>query len=438
MRFLRGLAGMLLWLEPLLLGLIGLAMWYPTPTRSDWLWTLLLLVPVYLARYFLRGRFFTRTPLDLLFLTFLLLGVFNVYAAPHSRGLMMLARALFGMACAYALVERARVGKSMRGPLLALTLLALLVGVLALGSTQWSSKAQALQGIIDVLPRITGFPGAEGGFNSNEIAGVLAWLTPLMIGLALYRWHSGGQRWAVTLAALLLVPALLLGQSRSALAGVLFSLIFVIGLIVPAGRWRWGSWALLALAMMLQVGVMLNHLTDNQAQVAEAQDSGEEVQSNLEISSGIRLEIWQAAIQLTRDYPLTGVGMGMFRYEFARAAYPIPSMAGTILAHAHNEYLQMAVDMGLPGLAVFIWFYIFAGYMALQIWRQGDAQARAVAVAVAGGLLAHAIYGLADAITLWDRFTFVFWLMLGLLAAQYWLVTQTDPMPDEAQSMDIA
>ena len=46
---------------------------------------------------------------------------------------------------------------------------------------------------------------------------------------------------------------------------------------------------------------------------------------------------------------------------------------------------------------------------------------QAVAVS-AGGLLAHAVYGMADAITLWDRFAFVFWIMLGLLAAQYWLV----------------
>ena len=63
----RGLARALLWLEPLLLGLIVLAFWYPTPTRTDWLWTLLLLVPVYLARLYIHHRLVTRTLLDLFF-----------------------------------------------------------------------------------------------------------------------------------------------------------------------------------------------------------------------------------------------------------------------------------------------------------------------------------------------------------------------------------
>ena len=47
---------------------------------------------------------------------------------------------------------------------------------------------------------------------------------------------------------------------------------------------------------------------------------------------------------------------------------------------------------------------------------------RAVAVAVAAGLLAHMVYGMGDAITLWDRFAFGYWWMIGLAAAQYVLV----------------
>ena len=60
--------------------------------------------------------------------------------------------------------------------------------------------------------------------------------------------------------------------------------------------------------------------------------------------------------------------------------------------------------------------------MLVQSWRKGDSQARILAVAVAGGLLAHAVYGLGDAITLWDRLAFIFWWLLGLAGAQYILV----------------
>ena len=104
----KALARGALWFEPLVLALMVLAFWYPTPARTDWLWLLWLLVPILGARVLLRGRVLTRTPLDGWFAAFLILGVINVYAAPYTRGLMMLARPLLGMVLYYAMVESAR------------------------------------------------------------------------------------------------------------------------------------------------------------------------------------------------------------------------------------------------------------------------------------------------------------------------------------------
>ena len=63
----------------------------------------------------------------------------------------------------------------------------------------------------------------------------MAWLIPLMAGLALYRWQQKERRWAVTLAFVLLFISLFLGQSRAALLGVFISLFIVIWLILPRG-----------------------------------------------------------------------------------------------------------------------------------------------------------------------------------------------------------
>ncbi|MFN8448192.1 MAG: hypothetical protein U0521_06290 [Anaerolineae bacterium] len=47
------------------------------------------------------------------------------------------------------------------------------------------------------------------------------------------------------------------------------------------------------------------------------------------------------------------------------------------------------------------------------------------------GLLAHAIFGLADAITLFDRFTWAYWLMVGLVCSAYVLSRRGQtPTPD--------
>jgi hypothetical protein len=106
MRLTITLARGILWFEPLILIVIALAFWYPTPTRTDWLWLLWLLLPILIARYLIYRRFITRTPVDRVFMVFLVLGVINVAAAPYTRGLMMLARPLLGIALYYALVER--------------------------------------------------------------------------------------------------------------------------------------------------------------------------------------------------------------------------------------------------------------------------------------------------------------------------------------------
>jgi hypothetical protein len=46
-------------------------------------------------------------------------------------------------------------------------------------------------------------------------------------------------------------------------------------------------------------------------------------------------------------------------------------------------------------------------------------------VAVGASILAHSGFGIGDAITLWDRFYFVFWMMLGVGMASYHLRAKT-------------
>jgi O-antigen ligase len=135
-----------------------------------------------------------------------------------------------------------------------------------------------------------------------------------------------------------------------------------------------------------------------------------------------RFAIWDSALEIVLDHPLTGVGMNRFRYGPVRDDYPIEKYPQLFAPHAHNEFVQVATDLGLPGLLVYTGWTIVAAAMLWVCWRDGDQQARVVTVAIGGGLLAHTIYGMGDAIPLWDRFCFIYWLMLGLVAAQYYHV----------------
>ncbi len=374
------------------------------------MWLLALLVPVLAARWLVHGRLVTRTPLDGWFAAFLVLAVVNMAAAPYTRGWIMLSRPLFGLALYYSFVEHARLRRDLSHPIQATTWLALLVGFLSLTATLWNNKSVALYPFLDALPTIQRFPGAEGGFNANEIAGAAAWLQPLMAGIALYQWRAHQRDAKALIAFILLTAGLFLGQSRLALLGVGLAMAFLAFAALPAGWWRGLAVALLALA----VGLEFRVVTYTPATAIENGLSERDEQSLVG-----RQDIWQSALAIIQNYPLTGVGMSMFRDGRVRDRYPAPGYPGRILPHAHNEWLQVGADLGLPGLVVYAGWHLTAGYMLFRSWRRGD---RTLAAAMFAGLFAHAVFGLADAITLWDRFSFVYWWLLALVGAQFMLL----------------
>jgi O-antigen ligase len=142
-------------------------------------------------------------------------------------------------------------------------------------------------------------------------------------------------------------------------------------------------------------------------------------------SLSVRFDIWASALAITRAYPLTGVGANMYRDGRVRALFPVPTFSNGMPPHAHNAWLQMSADMGLPGLAIYIGIQITLAFMLVRTWQRGDKGLKAIALGVGGGLLAHTIYSVGDAIPLWDRLAFVYWLLAGLAGASYSLITET-------------
>ncbi len=426
----RQAARTFLLIEPLFVAAIVYSYWFADANRTL---TLLLLIPILLARWLAYGRLFTLLPITVLALLFIGFGVLTQYVSPSPYhwapglisvpalglnvslgwGWIFLGCPVMGLALLIFFVEHARTRGSMDGVLLASAVLALLVAALALGATQWNEKSTQLAFITRLLPRIKWFPGAQGGFNANEIAGALAWLTPLMAGLAFYRGRWPLVRIAAAVGFWLLLLALFLGQSRLAIIGVVVALAGIIFLVIPPGRRRALALVGLVLLIVAEVAVVKNVFNAGQAQRLEDRD---------EVSTFGRLDIWRSALNIVHDYPLTGVGINLFRAAPVRNRYPAPAYDKAVLPHAHNEFLQVATDLGIPGAILFTAWYGFTALMLIEVWRRGDRSARAVAAAVGAGLLAHAVFGMGDAVALWDRFTFVFWWLFGVGAAQYALV----------------
>ncbi len=74
----------------------------------------------------------------------------------------------------------------------------------------------------------------------------------------------------------------------------------------------------------------------------------------------IRIPTWITTAKLIADHPFTGVGPGSYRREHtpyrARSEYHRRRVAADITGHPHNEFLNVAATIGLPGSVIWLTF----------------------------------------------------------------------------------
>ncbi|MCU0521986.1 MAG: O-antigen ligase family protein, partial [Anaerolineae bacterium] len=128
---------------------------------------------------------------------------------------------------------------------------------------------------------------------------------------------------------------------------------------------------------------------------------------------GFRVEVWRWALVAISDFAFTGCGLGAFR-EVGRLLYPLAIAPTYDYAHAHNIFLQVALDTGIPGLVAYL---ALLGISLGILWRAAwaDPDLRSLAVGLLGGLAALHIYGLTDALAPGAKPGLVFWTILGLV-----------------------
>lgn len=273
----------------------------------------------------------------------------------------------------------------------------------------WIGKASRFTHITSSFPQWDGFGLWAGGFNANEWSGAAVWVFPTLLFATLSSALPRSVRFAIGMLSVGLGFLLVLAQSLSALLGAGGAI--VLGMALLGRQTPKVSRTLMLLAgVALLIGNMAILVAPRQSADLLAEFSGRPNITSLEH----RAVIWQRAQSMLSDHPLTGVGIAMYRQ--LRDVYPTPGFEHALLPHPHNEALQFATDLGIPGLLIYAWFAITAGQCALHVIRHGTSAERALAIALVTGLFGHAIYALTDAIPIWDRFAFMGWWWLGLLS----------------------
>lgn len=348
-----------------------------------------------------------------------------------------------------------RVGRSTSGWWVCLAVFGLTgLGIATLGllGTNWfGSKLVVLNKITAQLPNVIKMAGlGEGSFHPNQVAGALSWVLPLGLALSvgvlqpeILRQPAAkaqndkgrrrlGWRLALWLGTLFMAGVVVLTQSRSVYLGLTVTL-FLMFIMALSGRWRWAGVGLLIIGGLVLGGALAR------LDLAAMQDwlvgSGLTSENALSLNSFEgRLELWSRAFYGLQDFPFTGMGMNTFQ-EIVHVLYPLFLVAPDVdIGHAHNEFLQAGLDLGIPGMVAFISLNLGAFWMLGRVWRNWNADfgmlnsetrvdwqyrrtGKMLVLGLGGGLLAHLLYGLANAAPLGAKVGILFWMLLALIAS---------------------
>lgn len=417
-RWLHKIAAILPWLEPLILFMAAPLLLFPT-ARPRWTAVMLaVLAAFYLLRWIARREPWPSTPFNgALLLLALVIPVAVWASALPALTLPKLTGLILGLGAYRAIAFSVHDRRSFLRGVAALALAGLAIWAVGFLGAGWGTKFAWFGPIVSRLPRaLTVLPSApDSGINPNQLAGALVLFLPLAAAGVVGWWRE--RRWwlaLLSLAALgLAFGTLALTQSRSGWLGAAAGLLALVMLAGLASRQRRLQVLALALplALILAFGAFFALNPDIVARFFDT-PSG----TAGEIAFSGRPEIWSRALYAIQDFPFTGAGLGAFR-RVVNLLYPLFTISpDTDIAHAHNMFLQVAVDVGLPGLIAYLALLELAGVVAWGAARRSSGVVCALGVGLFAGLIALHVYGLADALALGSKPGLVFWMVLGLIA----------------------
>jgi O-antigen ligase len=183
--------------------------------------------------------------------------------------------------------------------------------------------------------------------NHNHYAGLMEMLVPIPLVLSLTHLASPRTRAVAATVAAIMVGTIFLSGSRGGMLAIIAEFIILAALLVKQKRslrTAIGVGVFLAVVVGLLTWVGGGELSKRIATVSS---------SHSEISTDVRTNIDRDGVKMFLKKPVLGWGLGTFPvvYPQFRTFY-----TNFFVNQAHNDYLQLLVEMGLLGFATMLWF----------------------------------------------------------------------------------
>jgi putative inorganic carbon (hco3(-)) transporter len=388
---------------------------------------LVAIAALWLVYLLLSGRLSFATPLDLPILVLLgLLPLSLAISIDWELSLPKIYGLLLGIGMFYLIVNNLRNYDRLHLAILALILLGIgtaILGLITINAT--SDLLSFLPPLQNLLRRIQpgSFSAGERGVNANTIGGALTFFVPLLGSLL---WNPGAffrsalrtksnQRLLMTAykglvigAFLFVLGVLILTRSRGAYLGCAAG--FLTLLIFKDRRFLW------LIPILLANAIFVLYYFGDGAPLAFLYS----LDTSRETTLQDRFALWSSAVGIIQDFPITGAGIFTFSKVLGEVyTTQIFSIQPMQYFHAHNLYLAIAFDLGIPGLVLYTALLSSFGVMAYRTINRGRSIIRVVVVGLVSGMVAHHAFGLVDANTLGTKLGIILWIFLGLMAALY-------------------
>lgn len=267
-------------------------------------------------------------------------------------------------------------------------------------------------------PGVLGWLAWKAGNVTDSSTYVAFIAVPLFLILVTSR-HAW-RRSAAAVWLLLFAAIGFLSESRTLVATLFVSFVgFLIALGILRGRLHWKS-VLAVVAIGLTISAACIEII-SRSRLPVLPSGGRSAAVEM-IMADPRPAMWAAYFELARTRPWLGIGLGRtvpsraYRLHDDADLLRIDSQAAS---HAHNVVLDVVLQVGVIGLAVWLWLHIEILRLAWQRAREGGDREKAWAAAAVALVLAMLVKNSTNDLTVYGN-AILFWALMGTMLGLIW------------------
>jgi len=250
-----------------------------------------------------------------------------------------------------------------------------------------------------------GLSRATASFKDSNLLGIyLSAFTPLLLGLALYG-ESGRKKAFFYLTAAIALAGILLTYSRPS-----FLAIYIVLIFFAVAR-RHKALIIFLIIITLLFPFLVPQSVKNWARSVEYNPLRM-------MCNDDRIAVYRNSLRMIKAHPLIGLGPNTYmkNYKYYKEYPEYRNIVTLEYMRAHNMYLEMAAELGLTGLGIFLWMLLRLFTAAGAAYKRLDEHyLKIIALSLSACLIAFLINGLTESSFHYSRVVPVFWYICGLI-----------------------